>query len=226
MQHKKTDAAPGAMKTARAAEKIKAAGAARTARTAGAPGTGAAGASESADAAGPAGAPDAAWRIAPAEPGDAREILAFLRAAGGESDNLTFGPEGLPVTAAQERAYLARLGADADRVLLAARVHGRIAALAGMSRGASARQRHRAQVDVCVRRDCWNRGLATRLLTELLDTGRRAGVTAFTLEVLADNAAAIHLYTKLGFRTVGRWERYFCMEDGTCRAALAMELCV
>ena len=51
----------------------------------------------------------------------------------------------------------------------------------------------------------------------------RAGVTAFTLEVRADNAAAVYVYEKLGFRTVGRLERFFRI-NGQYHAALLMEL--
>ena len=46
---------------------------------------------------------------------------------------------------------------------------------------------------------------------------------AFTLEVRADNAAAVHVYEKLGFRTVGRLERFFRI-NGQYHAALLMEL--
>ena len=44
-----------------------------------------------------------------------------------------------------------------------------------------------------------NEGIATMLLTTLLEEGYKRGITAFTLEVRAGNAGAIHLYEKLGF---------------------------
>ena len=44
--------------------------------------------------------------IRPALSEDAAAILAYLRQIGAESDNLTFGPEGLPITEEQERQYL------------------------------------------------------------------------------------------------------------------------
>ncbi len=44
-----------------------------------------------------------------------------------------------------------------------------------------------------------NKGIATRMLTELLKEGADRGITAFTLEVRAGNSSAIHLYEKLGF---------------------------
>ena len=53
------------------------------------------------------------------------------------------------------------------------------------------------------------RGIARRLLTELMDEGRRLGVTAFTLEVRAGNAPAINLYESLGFAGVGYRKNFY-----------------
>ena len=153
--------------------------------------------------------------IRPAHSEDAAAILAYLRQIGAESDNLTFGPEGLPITEEQERQYLRQVENDPDALMLVA--------LCGLARPRRPRMSHRAQIDASVRKSHWNHGIATRMLTELLETGVRAGVTAFTLEVRADNAAAVHVYEKLGFRTVGRLERFFRI-NGQYHAALLMEL--
>lgn len=48
-----------------------------------------------------------------------------------------------------------------------------------------------------------NRGLAYKMLEELLEQGRKLGVADFTLEVRASNTPAIKLYEKLGFRSEG-----------------------
>ena len=47
------------------------------------------------------------------------------------------------------------------------------------------------------------RGIAQKMLQELLARGERDGVEAFTLEVRVSNAPAIHVYEKLGFRSEG-----------------------
>lgn len=107
--------------------------------------------------------------------------------------------------------------------MLVAQEADEIVALCGLSRPRRPRMSHRAQIDASVRKSHWNHGIATRMLAELLETGVRAGVTAFTLEVRADNAAAVHVYEKLGFRTVGRLERFFRI-NGQYHAALLMEL--
>lgn len=47
------------------------------------------------------------------------------------------------------------------------------------------------------------RGIAQAMLGELIRRGEAEGVEAFTLEVRAGNAAAIHIYEKLGFVSEG-----------------------
>lgn len=48
-----------------------------------------------------------------------------------------------------------------------------------------------------------NRGIAQALLRELLRQGEEMGIGDFTLEVRVGNAAAIHVYEKLGFVSEG-----------------------
>lgn len=47
------------------------------------------------------------------------------------------------------------------------------------------------------------RGIATKLLESLFELGDEMGVEAYTLEVRVSNAAAIHVYEKLGFVSEG-----------------------
>ena len=47
------------------------------------------------------------FEIDQARPEDAAQLLAYLKRVGSETDNLTFGAEGLPGTAEQEAAYRA-----------------------------------------------------------------------------------------------------------------------
>ena len=47
------------------------------------------------------------------------------------------------------------------------------------------------------------RGIAAKMLTELLERGRRLGAREFTLEVRAGNEEAARLYERLGFRFEG-----------------------
>ena len=57
--------------------------------------------------------------------------------------------------------------------------------------------------NVCVISAMRRRGIAERMLRELISHGKEAGVRAFTLEVRSQNPAAIELYKKLGFVSEG-----------------------
>lgn len=163
--------------------------------------------------------------IRPVRADDAAAVLAFSRCVGAETRNLTFGAEGIPQTVEQEAAYLAGLENSADICMLLALEGETLVATAHVGR-VSPRPRlaHRAGVAVSVKKSHWGRGIATRLLTQCLEKGRAMGCTVFELEVLADNAAAIHLYEKLGFRQIGRFERFLRYGDGTFADALLMSL--
>lgn len=64
-------------------------------------------------------------------------------------------------------------------------------------------------------REPWRRrGLATRLLNELLGAAERAGSECCFLEVRAADSGAQGLYRAAGFTAVGRRPRYYGDDDG------------
>ena len=82
-----------------------------------------------------------------------------------------------------------------------------------------------AAVDIFVGTAAQGRGVgpdAMRTLIAWLFDGR--GHHRLTVDPAAENARAIHVYEKLGFRPVGVLRRYERVEDGVWRDALLMEL--
>lgn len=63
--------------------------------------------------------------------------------------------------------------------------------------------------NVAVQEGFRRRGIAERMLSELLAQGRKRGITAFTLEVRVSNEAAVRLYEKLGFVCEGRRKNFY-----------------
>lgn len=63
--------------------------------------------------------------------------------------------------------------------------------------------------NVAVKDSFRKRGVASRMLQELLDRASKRGITAFTLEVRESNAAAIALYEKLGFENCGIRKNFY-----------------
>ena len=52
-------------------------------------------------------------------------------------------------------------------------------------------------------------GVASRMLEQLMELGKARGILRYTLEVRVSNASAIHLYEKLGFRSVGIRKNFY-----------------
>lgn len=76
---------------------------------------------------------------------------------------------------------------------------GRVAGCCGFTNACGV-----ANIDnVVVAADLRGRGIAQKMLRELLAAGEAEQVEAYTLEVRVSNAAAIHIYEKLGFVSEG-----------------------
>lgn len=150
--------------------------------------------------------------IEPAVPADAAAMLDFLRQIGGETDNLSFGPEGLPVTAAQEAAYLAQLEGSCDSLLLLAKADGNIIGNASLNRQPR-RMCHRGEISVAVARSHWNKGIGSQLLEHLLTFAKENAFELLELQVRSDNLSAIHLYQKYGFEKLCTFPAFFKIEN-------------
>lgn len=143
---------------------------------------------------------------------DAEAILEYMKQIGGETDNLTFGAEGLPFTAEEEAAHIRQLEGSCDEVLFVAKDGGRVIGDASLSR-LPRRMKHRGDFGISVLREYWNCGIGSRLLREVIDFARENSFDVVELQVRSDNAAAIHLYEKFGFQKFGTHTSFFKMEN-------------
>lgn len=142
--------------------------------------------------------------IEKAKPSDAAELLEYLKIIGSESDNLTFGAEGLPLTVEEEQDFLASQLISASAVTLVAKKDGKIVGNARFTGAARERTRHRGDIGISVMKNEWGQGIGSMLLETLIDFARNtAHVELITLEVKNDNVRAIALYEKFGFQKMG-----------------------
>lgn len=137
-----------------------------------------------------------------AKPSDAEEVLAYLKQIGGESDNLTFGAEGLPFSVEAETSYIANMADSKDDIMLVAKINGKIAGSASLNRQAR-RMSHRGDFAVNVLKEFWNMGIGTLLTERIIEFARENDFEYIDLQVRSDNHCAIHLYEKFGFEKTG-----------------------
>ncbi len=148
--------------------------------------------------------------IEEAHSSDANEILEFTKLIGGESDNLTFGKEGVSYSLEDEINYINSMLDSNSNIFLVARNNNKIVGTANYNTFASMRMNHRGELSVSVLKEYWNNGIGSMLIRELLQFAKQsAKAQIVSLEVRSDNLSAIHLYRKFGFEKIGTFKGYF-----------------
>lgn len=139
---------------------------------------------------------------------DAAEILQYLKQVGGETDNLTFGAEGLPFTTELEETYIKEIENSCDAIMLIAKENGKIVGDASLKR-LPRRMKHRGEFCISVLKGHWNKGIGSQLLLEINNFAKENSFEVIDLQVRSDNFSAIHLYEKFGFRKIGMHPAFF-----------------
>lgn len=143
---------------------------------------------------------------------DADAILQYLKQIGAETDNLTFGAEGLPFTIESEAAYISQIENSCDDIMLIAKEDGKIIGNASLSR-LPRRMKHRGDFSVSVLREYWNKGIGSQLLLNVINFAKENSFEVIDLQVRSDNLPAIHLYEKFGFKKVGTHPAFFKIDN-------------
>ena len=135
---------------------------------------------------------------------DAEKILEYCKIIGGESDNLTFGAEGVSITVDKEKEYLDSILHSDKQLYLVAVDNGEIVGTAVFASFTKPRLAHRAEISLSVKKAMWGNHIGTRFMEKILDFAKNTAKTEIiSLEVRSDNKRAIALYKKFGFETVG-----------------------
>lgn len=139
---------------------------------------------------------------------DAEQIIAYTKIVGGETENLTFGKTGFPVTLEQEEEFLKSISNDKTSVNLVACKDGKIIGEGSLS-GFPRRMSHRAELGITVRKDYWGQGIGSLLMKKLIKYAKENRIEILNLDVRSDNVNAIHLYEKFGFKHIGTSPAFF-----------------
>ena len=99
--------------------------------------------------------------IREATPKDAEKIIAYLAQVGGETDYLSFGKEGLPISIEEEEKFIQNINKEEHSVLYVVWKNGEIIGDASLS-GFSRRMSHRAEFGISVVKSEWGQGIGRR----------------------------------------------------------------
>lgn len=144
---------------------------------------------------------------------DAEELLNLMKTLGKETDNLTFGEEGLPFTVDEEASYIEKINTSKASAMFVALDSGKIVGTASFYGHLVPRLSHRGEVSVAVIKSHWGLGVGHALLSAAIEFGKTAaGVEVISLEVRSDNDRAIRLYKRCGFEKIGTFKNFLKIE--------------
>ncbi len=148
-----------------------------------------------------------ALTIAPLEVNDASEALAFAKAAGSESEFLTYGAEGLWLSLPEEEKEIRRIQDRKRDVFIKGVVQGKIISVLSVFRVDRPRVQHVGELGISVLQSHWHLGVGRTMCQEGLRLAKQIGMTKVNLRVREGNVHAIHLYHSLGFVDEGTTTR-------------------
>lgn len=143
---------------------------------------------------------------------DAEGLIKYLKQVGKETNNLTFGAEGINISIKQEEEFLAKFKDSHDNIMLLAKENKKIIGIASLSR-LSRRMSHRGEFGISVLKDYWNRGIGGQLLSKIIEFAKENSFEIIDLQVKSDNLNAIHLYEKFGFTKLYTYNGFHKIDD-------------
>lgn len=139
---------------------------------------------------------------------DAVALLDYLKIVGGETENLSFGAEGVSLDLEAEQDHLRMQSESTDNVQYLAKVKDEIIGTASLNRKHK-RMSHRGVFGITLKKAWWGCGAASALMEAILAFAKENDFEQLNLEVRSDNARAIRLYEKYGFRKLCVFPRFF-----------------
>ena len=133
---------------------------------------------------------------------DAVKLIEYTKIVGAQTDNLSFGKEGVGDKHEVEE-FIKRISLDSKSVMYFAWKNDDIVGCANIS-GMKRRMSHRANFAISVAKSEWGSGIGSALLEKCISFAKDNEIEIINLDTRSDNIRAISLYKKFGFIKIGR----------------------
>jgi RimJ/RimL family protein N-acetyltransferase len=150
--------------------------------------------------------------IRPARVEDAQAMQGYIHRVSGETDNLTFGPEEFSTTVDRQVEIIEQFQ-EPGKLFIVGLVDGELSSILSFVNGRKVRTAHAGEFGLTVQKKFWGLGIATKMMKYLLEWAEQSQlIRKIDLRVRTDNASAIAVYEKLGFKQEGLLTRHFLMD--------------
>jgi RimJ/RimL family protein N-acetyltransferase len=141
---------------------------------------------------------------------DAQAIIEFIKAVGDESDNLTFSGSEFNETIEEEKVILRDHDEQENQIFIIAFINDEMVGQLHAHASKKSRLRHACELGISTRKHHWGKGIATELLTYLIEWAKgNPVIQKVNLRCNISNKKAIALYERMGFESEGCHKRDF-----------------
>lgn len=146
---------------------------------------------------------------------DAQALIDLLKAATAETNFLSSYPEEITMSREDEERWIAGHRESPLTYDILCEIGGEIVGSCNLTRRKPQKMRHRATVGISIKQKYWNLGIGSAMFREMIALARAWGLEQLELEFIEGNERGLHLYEKMGFRTVAERPNAVRLRDGT-----------
>ena len=154
---------------------------------------------------------------------DAETVVNFFRVTSDESENLSFSSDEYFVTPYEEKIVISNINRNSKTIMILGFIDNVLCCVAELNSSAEIRLSHNVEYSITVRKDFWGMGIGNAITDEIIEFAKEKNIKNIVLSVRRENSAAINLYKKYGFKTVGIKKDYSCI-DGKYDDEISMQL--
>ncbi len=148
---------------------------------------------------------------------DAEEIARYLNTIASQTRFISMDEKDKKADKEGEEKWIKEILANKKALCLLAKVDGKIVGVGNIDpkRGNRIRFNHVCLIGVSVLKEYWRLGIASTLMNNLIAFAIKAGYEQIELDAVSSNEVALHIYSKLGFKEVGKLARAMKYPDGS-----------
>ncbi|MFH1832236.1 MAG: GNAT family N-acetyltransferase [bacterium] len=137
--------------------------------------------------------------ITQAQPDDAKQIITYLNAIGGQTDFLTFGLNEFHISEEEEKTILTQSLKNNLSLFLVGKINNKVISILSLQRSDKARLAHVGELGLSVLQKYWGLSIGKHLMLTGIEWAKNNSITKLQLTVHTNNERAIGLYKKFGF---------------------------
>lgn len=154
---------------------------------------------------------------------DAESVVNFFKVASDETNNLSFSSDEYNITPYQEKIAISSFNRDKKSIMILGFIDDILCCVAELISPIEIRLSHNVEYSITVLKDFWDMGIGNAVTNKIIEFAKEKNIKNIVLSVRRENSAAINLYKKYGFKTVGIKKDYIYI-DGKYDDEISMQL--